>query len=106
MTDGREHVDALTDLESKQNVRLTLGDGTTVAARISQFDYTPEERLRLELSVAGENARYQARAVCEDGEWAPVEVRRYAIGTEGADWETLGEVAEVTPRDAPQGSEP
>lgn len=107
MTDAREQVDTLSDLESKQNVRLTLDDGTTIDARISQFDYTPDERLRLELSVEDENARYQARASFEDEEWTPVEVRRYPADSEGAgDWETLGTVDEVTSGDVPQDADP
>lgn len=113
MTDAREQVDTLSDLESKQNVRLTLDDGATIDARISQFDYTPDERLRLELAVSDENARYQARASFEDEEWTPVEVRRYAAGSEGAgsgggdeDWETLGTVDEVTVGDVPQDADP
>ena len=107
MTDASGHVDTLSGLESKQNVRLELDDGTTVEARISQFDYTPEERLRLELSVEGENARYQARATFEDGGWTPVEVRRYAAdeNTDG-DWEPLGEVTEVSPGDVPRDDDP
>lgn len=107
MTDS-EHVATLSDLESKQTVRLALDDGTTIDARISQFDYTPDERLRLELSVADENARYQARALFEDDDWTPVEVRRYAIDSDEAgdgDWETLGEVTEVTPGGTPQRSD-
>jgi len=58
--------------------------------------------LRLELSVEGENARYQAWATFEDDGWTPVGVRRYAADTdEGADgdWESLGEVTEVSAGD-------
>lgn len=111
MTAASEQVEALHDLESKQTVDLTLDDGTTIGARISQFDYTPEERLRLELSVEDENARYQARATFEDGEWTPVEVRRYAADAGGAGdgdggWETLGTVDEVKSGDVPQDADP
>lgn len=105
MTDAREQVDTLSDLESKQNVLLTLDDGTTIDARITQFDYTPDERLRLELAVSDENSRYQARASFEDEEWTPVEVRRYAVDSgEGGDgdWETLGTVEEVASDDIPE----
>lgn len=89
----REHVDELSDLERKQRVRLTLDDGTTVEGRVNQFDYTPDERLRLELAVEDEDGRYQIRSRYEDDEWTPVEVRRTTADRD--DWETLGRVTDV-----------
>jgi hypothetical protein len=89
-------VEVLADLEQQQRVRLTLGDGGTVEGRAAQCEYTPDDRLRLELTpTAGGEGRYQARA-SYDGGWSPIELR-HAGERRGEGWRTLGEVVDVTP---------
>lgn len=100
----REHVTPLGDLNQKQRVRFGFDDGTSLDARVSQFDYSPDERLQLELTCDGDGDRYQARSRCEDGEWQPVDVRRY--DRRDGTWTSLGEVTEVTPLGGSRRSEP
>lgn len=95
-------VETVGDLEQGQAVRLTFADGTVVEARVNQFDYSPDEHLRLELAtdLSGDRGRYQAFASAEGGEWSPLRARHY--DAEGDEWTDLGEVADVAPLDATQ----
>lgn len=101
-----EHVQTLCDLDQGQAVRLAFGDGTVVEGRVNQFDYAPEERVRMEFSTddSGDRARYQAFASHEGGEWSPLDVRRY--DGEPGGWADLGEATDVTALDASHIREP
>ena len=87
----------LRELGQKQNARLTLEDGTTVDGRVSQSEFSRDERIRVELSTDSESEydRYQVRARADDGGWTPVEVRGFRSGDD--DWTVLGTLASVTP---------
>lgn len=101
-----EHVQTLRDLDQGQAVRLTFGDGTVVEGRVNQFDYAPEESVRMELSTddSGDRSRYQAFASNEGGEWSALDVRRHDGERDG--WTDLGEATDVTALDASHLREP
>ena len=101
-----DHVHTLRDLEQGQAVRLTMADGTTVEGRVNQFDFDPDESLRLELSTdaSGDRDRYQAFAVAEGDGWSPLTVRRH--DGEESEWADLGEATDVTALDTSQVREP
>ncbi len=90
-------IETLSDFGQKQRVRIETEDGTTVEATISQFDYVPDEKLRLELAPeeSDEYERYQIRSHAEDGTWTPIELRGYH--QERGEWTDIGTVADATP---------
>lgn len=92
-------IETLSGFEQKQHVRIETEDETTVEATINQFDYVPDEKLRLELAPegSGEYERYQVRAHVEDESWTPVGLRGY--DQERGAWTDLGTVADATPAD-------
>ena len=98
-------IETLSDFGQKQDVRIETEDGTTIEANISQFDYVPDEKLRLDLSPEGsdEYQRYQVRSHAEDGTWTPVDLRGY--DQERGEWTDLGTVADATPADQSKESE-
>lgn len=98
-------IETLSDFGQKQRVRIETEDGTTVEATISQFDYVPDEKLRLELSPeeSDEYQRYQVRSHIEDGTWTPIDLRGYQ--QDRGEWTDLGTVANATPADESMESE-
>lgn len=98
-------IETLSDFGQKQRIRIETEDETTVEATISQFDYVPDEKLRLELAPegSGEYERYQVRSHAEDDAWGPVDLRGY--DQENGVWTDLGTVADATPADQAMESE-
>ena len=92
-------IETLSDLGQKQRVRIETDDGTTIEATVNQFDYVPDEKLRLELAPDGsdEYQRYQVRSHFEDGTWTAIDLRGYH--REREDWTDLGTVEDVTPEE-------
>jgi hypothetical protein len=91
----RHSVRTLTGLGQGQRLRLAFGD-TTVDVRVNQIEYTPGDRLRLELTTdGGDDSRYLATATADGGEWSALAVRRYDRTGDG--WQSLGTVETVTP---------
>lgn len=90
-------IETLGGFEQKQHVRIETEDETTIEATINQFDYVPDEKLRLELAAEGsdEYQRYQVRSHVEDGTWTPIDLRGYH--QERGEWTDLGTVADATP---------
>ena len=86
-------VDGFSELGQGQVVRVTLDDGETIEARVSQIEYSPNERLRIELT--GEDSRYQVRAHADGDTWAPVEIHRFDPHGDG--WSMLPGVSSMTP---------
>lgn len=98
-------IETLSDFGQKQRVRIETEDETTVEATISQFDYVPDEKLRLELAPeeSDEYERYQVRSHAEDETWTPINLRGYH--QERGEWTDIGTVADATPADESMESE-
>jgi len=89
--------EALERLGNGQRVRLTFDDATEIELRVTQREYSPGERLRLELSSDESADRYRLESrVGRDG-WGPVSFSRYS--RDGASWVTRGDLSGVDPLD-------
>lgn len=92
-----ELVETARRLGPGQQVILTLVDGQSVEARVSQMESVPDNRLRIELTAddSSDRGRIQLETHFEDGRWAPLNLKQFDPAR--GEWTPLGDVASATP---------
>lgn len=91
---GEAVVEALSTSLPFETIRLTLGDGRSIAGRIVPVVYSPDEELRLELRPRHEReTRFHLRADCREGRWSVPRLRRHKLGED--EWSEVGIVEAV-----------
>lgn len=88
-------VETIEKLDLGDSVRVKLIDGTIIEGHASPIDYTPSERLRIEIESTNKaDFRYELSSTYEVDTWKPIRVRRYGLSDE--EWIPRGIVSDLT----------